>query len=585
MSGSRKATRAKENAMEYDLLIRNGRIIDGSGMPGYRSDISVKDGKIVEIGKLSGSAERVIDVDGLVVAPGFIDNHTHFDAQVTWDPLCSNSCDHGATSVIIGNCSLSLAPVRPGTQERLSGFLSYVEAIPMDVLNTIDVSWESVAEYMDTLDSGLGVNVGNLMGHSAIRYYVMGDAAQERAATDEEIEEMRTVVRDGMLAGALGLSISRNAGHFDPRGVNVPALWAEEKEIFAICDVLRELGTGIIQSGGGNGAEVKTGLMSRLSEATGRPVVYNTLLHNLKYPGQWKEQMAKIDETVAKGIRAYPMCTPNAITDFFTMRNTQSFRGLPTWHPILIAPDDEKLRAYADPEIRKKLHEEAVEFKLDFTPTGISREWWDHITVQQTVLPKNKNLEGKTIGEIAKEQGKGVIDALLDLAIEENLDTAFLQSEVNVDEAAVAEILNYPNALIGLSDGGAHVQFQAGFGYSTRLLSEWVREKQAMSLETAVKRLTFESASIFGLHDRGLLQPGMVADIVIFDPDTVRPLPNEVVHDFPGGAMRMRQPAEGIRMTIVNGQVLMEDGKHVGSLPGRLLRNTHYRAGHQNQAN
>ena len=571
--------------MEYDLLIRNGRIIDGSGMPGYRSDISVKGGKIVEIGKLSGSAERVIDVDGLVVAPGFIDNHTHFDAQVTWDPLCSNSCDHGATSVIIGNCSLSLAPVRPGTQERLSGFLSYVEAIPMDVLNTIDVSWESVAEYMDTLDSGLGVNVGNLMGHSAIRYYVMGDAAQERAATDEEIEEMRTVVRDGMLAGALGLSISRNAGHFDPRGVNVPALWAEEKEIFAICDVLRELGTGIIQSGGGNGAEVKTGLMSRLSEATGRPVVYNTLLHNLKYPGQWKEQMAKIDETVAKGIRAYPMCTPNAITDFFTMRNTQSFRGLPTWHPILIAPDDEKLRAYADPEIRKKLHEEAVEFKLDFTPTGISREWWDHITVQQTVLPKNKNLEGKTIGEIAKEQGKGVIDALLDLAIEENLDTAFLQSEVNVDEAAVAEILNYPNALIGLSDGGAHVQFQAGFGYSTRLLSEWVREKQAMSLETAVKRLTFESASIFGLHDRGLLQPGMVADIVIFDPDTVRPLPNEVVHDFPGGAMRMRQPAEGIRMTIVNGQVLMEDGKHVGSLPGRLLRNTHYRAGRQNQAN
>jgi N-acyl-D-amino-acid deacylase len=564
--------------MTYDLLIRNGLIVDGSGMPGYRGDISVKDGKIVEIGKLSGPAERVVDADGLVVAPGFIDNHTHFDAQVTWDPLCSSSCDHGATSVIFGNCSLSLAPVRPGARERLSGFLSYVEAIPMDVLNRIDVTWETVAEYMDVLDNGLGVNVGNLMGHSAIRYYVMGDAAQERAATDDEIEEMRTVVRDGMRAGALGLSISRNAGHFDPEGVPVPALWAEEKEIFAICDVLRELGAGIIQSGGGNGAEVKTGLMSRLSEATGRPVVYNTLLHNLKYPGQWKEQMAKIDETVAKGIRAYPMCTPNAITDFFTMRNSQSFRGLPTWHPILIAPDEEKLRAYADPEIRKKLHEEAVEFKVDFTPAGISRKWWDHITVQHAALSKNKGLEGKTIGEIAKEQGKGVIDALLDLAIEENLDTAFLQSEVNADEAAVAEILNYPNALIGLSDGGAHVQFQAGFGYSTRLLSEWVREKQAMSLETAVKRLTFESASIFGLHDRGLLQPGKVADIVIFDPKTVRPLPNEVAHDFPGGAMRIRQPAEGIRMTIVNGQVLMEDGKHVGSLPGRLLRNTHYTA-------
>jgi N-acyl-D-amino-acid deacylase len=322
--------------------------------------------------------------------------------------------------------------------------------------------------------------------------------------------------------------------------------------------------------------------MSRLSEATGRPVVYNTLLHNLKYPGQWKEQMKKIDETVARGIRAYPMCTPNAITDFFNMRNCQSFRGLPTWHPILIASDAEKLRAYADPEIRKKLHEEAVEFKIDFTPTGISRKWWDHITVANAVLPKNKGLEGKTIGEVAAAQGKGVIDALLDLAIEENLDTDFLQSEVNADEAAVAEILNYPNALIGLSDGGAHVQFQAGFGYSTRLLAEWVREKKAMSLETAIKRLTFESANIFGLHDRGLLQPGKVADIVIFDPDTVRPLPNEVVHDFPGGAMRMRQPAEGIRMTIVNGKVLMEDGKHVGALPGRLLRNTHYQANPRN---
>ncbi len=568
--------------MAYDLLIRNGHVVDGSGMPGYRGDVSIKDGKIAEIGKLSGPAERIIDADGRVVAPGFIDNHTHFDAQVTWDPLCSYSCDHGATSVVMGNCSLSLAPVRPGKQERLAGFLSYVEAIPMDVLRTIDFNWESIAEYMDKLDSGLGVNVGNLIGHTAVRYYVMGDESQERAATDSEIEEMRDIVRGGMMAGALGLSISRNAGHFDPRGVPVPALWAEEKEIFALCDVLRELGTGIIQSGGGNGSEVKTGLMSRLSEATGRPVVYNTLLHNLKYPGQWKEQMAKIDESVAKGIRAYPMCTPNRLTDFFTMRNTQSFRGLPTWHPILIAPDEEKLRAYADPEIRKKLHEEAVEFKLDFTPTGISRQWWDHLTVQHTVLPKNKGLEGKTVGQIAKEQNKGIIDAFLDLVVEENLDTAFLQSEVNIDDEALAEILTYPNALIGLSDAGAHVQFQAGFGYSTKLLSEWVREKKVISLETAVRRLTFESASIFGLHDRGLLQPGMVADIVIFDQKTVRPLPNEVVHDFPGGAMRMREPAEGIHMTIVNGQVLMQDGKHCGALPGRLLRNTHYRANHRN---
>jgi N-acyl-D-amino-acid deacylase len=562
--------------MTYDLLIRNGRIVDGTGMPAYLGDVAVRDCKIVAIGKLSGTAKRVIDADGQVVAPGFIDNHTHFDAQVTWDPLCTYSCNHGATTVILGNCSLSLAPVRRGKQERLAGFLSYVEAIPMDVLNTIDFSWESMSEYMDMLDGRLGVNVGNLIGHTAVRYYVMGDNCQKRAATDDEIKAMQDVVRDGMQAGALGISLSRNEGHFDPRGVKIPALWADEKELFALCDVLRELGTGIIQSGGGNGPEVKSRLMSRLSEATGRPVTYNNLMHMMRLPNEWKEQMALVDASVAKGIRAYPMCTPNRNTDFFTMRNTQSFRGLPTWHPILIAPDDEKLLAYSDPKIRKKLHAEAVEFKIDFIPLGICRTWWDYMTVQHAVLPKNKSLEGKTVGQIAKEQGKGVIDALLDLAVEENLDTAFLQGELNVDDEAVATILNYPNAIIGLGDGGAHVQFQAGFGYSTRLLAEWVRERRIMSLETAVRRLTFEPASFFGLHDRGLLQPGMVGDIVIFDPGTVRPLPHEVVHDFPTGAMRIRELAEGVHMTIVNGQVLLEDGKHTGALPGRVLRNTYY---------
>jgi len=564
--------------MAYDLLIRNGRIVDGSGMPAFRGDVAVMDGKITEIGKLSGPAKRTIDAEGRVVAPGFIDNHCHYDAQVTWDPLCSYSCDHGATTVIFGNCSLSLAPVRKGKEERLSEFLSYVEAIPMEVLRTVEFGWETVPQYLDQLDHHLGVNVGNLIGHTAVRYYVMGDDCQKRAATDNEIKEMRDLVRDGIKAGALGLSVSRNQGHYDPQGVHIPALWAEEKEIFALGDVLRGLGTGLIQSGGGNGAEMKSGLMSRLSEATGRTVVYNNLSQSMRRPDEWKKQMAQIDATTARGIRAFPMCTPNRITDYFTMRNCQEFRGLPTWHPILIASDEEKLRAYSDPEIRKKLHAEAVEFKVDTPPPGICRSWWDYMEVQTAVLPRNKVFEGKTVGEIAKMQGKGVIDAFLDLVVEENLDTEFLHGEINVDEAAMTQILTYPNAIIGLSDGGAHVQFQSGFGFSTRLLSEWVREKQAMTLEQAVRRLTFDSASIFGLYDRGLLRPGMVADIVIFDPHTVRPLPLEVVHDFPTGAKRIKEPAEGIMATVVNGEVLMENGKHTGVLPGRVLRNTYYHA-------
>ncbi len=219
--------------MGYDLLLKNGTVIDGSGMPAFHGDVAVKNGKIVEVGKLSGSATRVIDVEGLVISPGFVDNHCHYDAQVLWDPLCSFSCYHGATTVIFGNCSLALAPVRPGTEERVAEFLSYVEAIPMDVLKTIDYSWESIPEYMDTLDQRLGVNAGNLIGHSAVRHYVMGDESQGREATAKEIEEMRSIVRDAMNAGALGLSVSQNKGHTDPQGVHVPAIWASEEEILA----------------------------------------------------------------------------------------------------------------------------------------------------------------------------------------------------------------------------------------------------------------------------------------------------------------------------------------------------------------
>src|SRR6185437_10359377 len=351
MNGSRLSPgrRRRTQRMAYDLLIKNGRIVDGSGGPAYRGDVAVKDGKIVEIGRLSGPAARTVDAGGRVVAPGFIDNHCHYDAQVTWDPLCSYSCDHGATSVVFGNCSLSLAPVRKGkvAQRRLSEFLSYVEAIPMDVLDTLEITWETVPEYLEQMDHNLGVNVGNLIGHTAVRHYVMGEDCQKRTASDDEIRQMQALVREGMEAGALGLSVSRNQGHFDPQGVQIPAIWADEKEMFALGDVLRELGTGLIQSGGGNGAEMKDALMSRLSEATGRTVVYNNLGQTMRRPGQWQKQMEQVDATTARGIRAFPMCTPNRITDYFQMRNTQTFRGMAVWHPICLSSPEDQLKAYA----------------------------------------------------------------------------------------------------------------------------------------------------------------------------------------------------------------------------------------------
>jgi len=561
--------------MAYDLLIKNGRVVDGSGMPSFRADVGIKDGKIAEIGKLSGPAAKTIDADGRAVSPGFIDNHCHYDAQVTWDPLCTFSPEHGATSVIFGNCSLSLAPVRKGTEERLAEFLSYVEAIPMEVLKTVEFEWETIPQYMEHLDHHLGINVGNLIGHSAVRHYVMGDDCQKPGATEAQVKAMQDVVRDGMRAGALGLSVSREKGHFDPQGKLIPALWADESEIFALADVLRDMATGTIQAGGGQYVELKDGMMRRLAEASGRTVVYNSLSQTMRRPDEWKIHMARIEETAAMGIRAYPMCSPNRVTQDFTMKNTQVFRGLPTWHPILLMSDEEKLRLYADPEIRAKLHEEAVVNKPD-SAVGISKTWWNYIWVNEPALEKNKWMQFKSVGQIAETEGKRVIDAFLDLVVEEKLETRFLQAENNIDDEALSKILTHPNAVIGLADGGAHVQFHGGYGYITKLLGEWVREKQVMSLEQAVRRLTFDSASTFGLYDRGLLRPGMKADITIFDPETVKPLPEFIVHDFPAGGWRFKEPAAGIYATFVNGQMLMKEGNHTGNLPGRVLRNSRY---------
>ncbi len=562
--------------MAYDLLVKNGRIIDGSGRPAFNGDVAVARGKIVELGRLDGPARRVIEADGRVVAPGFVDNHCHYDAQVLWDPLCTFSSHHGATTVIIGNCSLALAPVKAHERQKLAGMLSYVEAIPMDVLEAgVPWTWETYPEYMTAIGQRLGVNVGTLVGHSAVRLYAMGADCSERPATDAELEAMRRVVREALEAGALGLSITRNMNHFDIAGTRIPAACAPESELFALADVLREAGTGVIQCGGGTNPELKDGLLSRLSQACGRTVMYNTLLEQARQPGRWQTHLAHVEATVKQGIRAIPLCNPGSVVNRFTMKNCQVFRSMPTWLPILQGSDDEKLAAYRNPEIRAKLRRE-VEAPLG--PDSTFSKRWDLMIVEEPVLPKNRGLRGQHIAGIAKGQGKHPLDTFLDLAVEENLETVFSLGEINMDTEAVAQILGSPYAVVGLSDGGAHVQFHSNVSNPTRLLGYWVREKGIMSLELAVRRLTFDSASAFGIYDRGLLQPGMAADLVVFDPDTVRPVPEDVVHDFPSNGWRMRELAEGIHYTVVNGEVLMEKGTHAGSYPGRVLHNARYQA-------
>lgn len=564
--------------MAYDLLIKNGRIVDGSGMPSYRGDVAVKRGKIAELGRLSGAAERVIDADGKVIAPGFIDNHCHYDAQVTWDPLCTFSCYHGATSVVIGNCSLAVAPVRAHDHEKLISMLSQVEAIPMDVLQAgVPWNWESFPQYMDALDRNLGVNVGALMGHTAIRLYAMGDASQERAATEGELKLMREVVREGVESGALGLSLSRNTSHFDVRGTLIPASFAPESELFALAETLGELGTGVIQSGGGTTPELKDRLMSRLSAASGRRVIYNTLAENARAPMRWKQHLDFVEESCRQGNRAVPLCSPNSVVGHFTMKNCQTFRQLPTWLEIMNSPDEQKIRAYGDPELRKKLRSE-----ID-APLGPDSRWakrWDLLLVEEPVLARNQGLKNKSIAEIAAAQRKDPLDVFLDLVVEEELNTLFTLGQNNTDRAAMTEFLTSPYTVVGLSDGGAHVQFHCEVGYSTRMLGYWVRERGIMPLEQAVRRLTFDSATAFGIYDRGLLQPGMAADLVVFDPDKVQPRKPEVVHDLPNNGWRVRALADGIHFTVVNGEVLIENGEHTGATPGRVLRNSRYQTRH-----
>jgi N-acyl-D-aspartate/D-glutamate deacylase len=562
--------------MAYDLLVKNGRIVDGSGMPSFFGDVGVSRGKIAELGRLSGPASRVIDAGGMVVAPGFIDNHCHYDAQITWDPLCTFSCYNGATTVIIGNCSLAMAPVRPYDQEKLMGLLSQVEAIPMDILKAgVSWRWQTIAEYMAAVEAKLGVNVGMMIGHSAVRLYSMGEASQERAATEEELEVMRAVVRDGLEAGALGLSISRNMSHFDVTGKLIPASFAPEEELFALAQVLRELGTGVIQSGGGTTPELKTRLMSRISEASGRQVIYNVLRESVRAPGGWKKHLDFVEESCRQGARAVPLCSPNSVVSHFNMRNCQIFRQLPNWLSLINVSDVEKLKAYGDPEIRQKLR---LDLQAPVTSDSRFVNRWDLVLIAEPSLPRNQALKGKTIAELAEEQRKDPLDVFLDLAVEEELNTVFALGHNNMDRDAVAEFLRSPYTVVGLSDGGAHVQYHCEVGYGTRLLGYWVREQGAMSLEQAVRRLTFDSASVYGIYDRGMLRPGLAADIVVFDPETVRPGNQEVVHDFPNNGWRMRSLAEGIEYTVVNGEVLLERGKYEGATPGCVIRNARYRA-------
>ena len=414
----------------------------------------------------------MLNADGLVVAPGIIDNHTHYDAQVTWDPLCTYSCYHGITTVVIGNCSLALAPAHREDRDNLAGVLSHVEAIPLEAIQAgVTWSWETIPQYLDALDRKLGMNVASLIGHSAVRRFVMGEASQERHATDEEIAAMKAIVREGIEAGAVGVSFERNMRHFDWDGRLAPCNLATDAEIFAVAGVVDEVGRGVIQCGGDRklGAAVAT--------STRCPVFYGNITQQAIAPDRWRNQLDEVESLMRQGHRAYQFVMPRPGDLRYTLKTAQHFDALPTWKNVMLLPLEMRKEAFRDPATRAKLHFEAVETPRDPSRVGEFTRRWDLQFVFKPALAKNQHLKGKSVAQIAQEQNKDVLDAFLELALEENLETEFERREVNSDEAAMKTLLTSPYTVVGQSDGGAHVVFRTDYSYSTYLLSHWVREK------------------------------------------------------------------------------------------------------------
>ena len=559
--------------MEYDLLLRGGRIVDGSGLPSYLGDIAIKNGKIADIGRLRGDAAKTVDVSGLVVAPGFIDHHTHMDAQIQWDPYATSEPEQGITSIVMGNCGLALAPVKPGDEEALVKSFVRVEAIPRSVLEMgVKWQWRSYGEYLDRLEGRLGINVAGLVGHVAVRQCVLGEESTERRATAEEIQRMKALVREAMEGGAIGFSTNRNNRHMREDGKPVPSRLADDEELFHLFDALGELNAGVIQINEGQPNIAKDfAFYEAVAGRTQRPIVWQIVRYISSRPTLWREQLDAAAAVFRAGHRAFGAASTMPTVRRFTLKNTQVFDEFPTWKNVLALPLEERKQTLADPQTRDK-------FRADLKMPGhtLFHRRWDLLVIDRPVRPENAKFADKTVAELAAMCGKDELDAFLDLALEEDLATEFQNANSGGDQQAMAEILRSPYVLIGNSDAGAHVQYGAQFGYGTTLLSLWVRERGIMSLEQAIQKLTFEVAAIYGIANRGLLLPGYAADLAVFDPEKVKSRSPEWAYDYPAATKRLIQRAIGMHYTIVNGRIICEDGRLSGELPGQILRSSAY---------
>jgi N-acyl-D-amino-acid deacylase len=572
---------ARRNAMTLDLIVRGGTIVDGSGMGRYRADVGVAGGKIVEIGRIRAPADRVVDADGLIVAPGFIDGHTHMDAQVNWDRSGTCSCWHGVTTVIMGNCGFALAPCRPDEREWFARCLTAVEDIPLEAMMAgIDWQWETFPEYLATVERlPKALNYGAYIGHSALRMYVMGKRALDEIATEDDVARMVAAVKQAVRAGAMGFSSSRAGTHVTPDDTPVASRIADWSEIDALVGAMAELDAGIFQIGpdvsSGERQRVFLDRLRQLALASGRPVMFGTIsTRQGDAPNSYRYQLDYLDQCVAAGARMFGQTTTKSINAIFALKSYLPFDVLPEWKALRSLPLEEQKRRIADPATRAKLIADEAKMKpRDNVFQGGGAATTDPRKPDYANLFAMKDVawEDPTVASLAEQRGKHPVEVMLDLMLA-NEDQVFVQPLVNESPDDILQMLRHKWTLTTFSDSGAHVCQEMGSSLQTHMLSYWVRAKQAFTLEQAVRKLTFDNAAAWELNDRGLVRTGFAADLVLFDEQNVRPGMPVVESDLPGGARRLVQKAEGIAATIVNGAVAFEAGEATGQCGGMLLK-------------
>ena len=561
--------------MSYDLVIRGGTVIDGSGLARYRADVGVADGRIARIGKIRDRGREEIDARDHVVAPGFIDGHTHMDAQVAWDPLGTCSCWHGVTTVVMGNCGFTLAPCRTGEEHLVVRNLERAEDISAEAMQAgIEWSWETYAQYLDAVARWpKGINYAGYVGHSALRTYAMGERAFVEPATAEDLAVMKQELADALAAGAMGFTTSRTRNHETADRRPVASRVAPWDEVQELVRVMGDLGGGIFEIAGedtGRDPDHRRDYLGRLRDLaveTGVPITWGMFSSRLA-PDFWRPYFDLLDETARAGGRMFAQVHSRALSVLLSFETRLPFDRLPEWRELRGRPLDEQRTALRDPHVRRRLVAAANAAEYG---RGVGAETrrpdYDWIFLMEDPTGPHRS-----VAELARARGLDPVEAIIQLAVERDLRCFFVQPLFNENLDDVLEMMRHPRSVVTFSDSGAHVSQIMDSSLQTHVLTYWVRQRQAFSLEEGVRMLTLEPASAWGLHDRGLLREGLAADIIVFDPDRVAPLMPEVVNDLPAGARRLRQKATGFCASIVNGQVVLRDGEHTGALPGRVLR-------------